>query len=118
MISTPAAILQVGVGLLFVIGLMFLLAWLARRMRLVPGGHYAGSLKILAVLPLGNREKLALVQVGEQQLLLGITPQQIQCLYQLEQPLDLPVKPNSPAFAGLLQQWKNKTRQTESDHDT
>lgn len=45
-----------------------------------------GTLKILASLSLGTKEKLLLVQVGEEQLLLGATNQSISILHRLDQP--------------------------------
>ncbi|MDR9466749.1 flagellar biosynthetic protein FliO [Marinospirillum sp.] len=100
--------LKVTLGLLVVLTLMFALAWLAKRMRLVPGGSHGHALKVLAVLPLSNRERLALVQVGEQQLLLGVTAHQINCLHQLETPLDIKSTGGHSGFSQLLQQWKDK----------
>jgi len=100
--------LKVSLGLLVVLTLMFVLAWLAKRMRLVPGGSHGHALKVLAVLPLSNRERLALVQVGEQQLLLGVTANQINCLHQLEVPLDIKSTAGQSGFSQLLQQWKDK----------
>lgn len=43
------------------------------------------NLKILSSLSLGAKEKLLLVQVGEEQLLLGATGQKISFLHRLEQ---------------------------------
>ncbi|SFC17410.1 flagellar protein FliO/FliZ [Marinospirillum celere] len=98
--------LQVTLGLLVVIGLMLFLAWLAKRMRLVPGGSHHNALKVLAVLPLSNRERLLLVQVGEQQLLLGVTANQINCLHELDKPLDIASRQGQAGFSQLLNQWK------------
>jgi len=102
--------LQVTLGLVVVIALMFALAWLARRMRLVPGASHNHALKVLAVLPLSNRERLALVQVGDQQLLLGVTANQINCLHELEKPIDIKPGDRQPGFAQLLNQWKAKNQ--------
>ena len=45
-------------------------------------------MRVIASLPVGCKEKLLVVKVGEQQLLLGVTPQQVNFLYRLEEPLD------------------------------
>ena len=45
-------------------------------------------MKVIATLPLGYKEKLMVVKVGGQQLLVGVTPQQVNFLYRLEEPLD------------------------------
>ena len=90
--------------LVVVVGLIFFLAWLAGKSRALPlnGGH-GEQLKTLAVLPLGIKEKVAVVQVGEKQLVLGITPQQINCLAELDEPLSTPdTTAQALSFSDLL----------------
>ncbi|TNC91015.1 MAG: hypothetical protein CSH36_11460 [Thalassolituus sp.] len=60
-----------------------------------------GKLKMLAVLPLGTKEKIAVIQAGDQQLVVGITAHQITTLATLDTPLE--VSENQPAsFAEIL----------------
>ena len=80
-------LLQWLVSCFLVIGLILALAWLLKKSRLVPA-LAQNQLRVISVLPLGNREKLLVVKVGEQQLLIGVTPQQVNFLYRLETPLD------------------------------
>lgn len=76
-------------GLLLVVSLIFLLGWLVRRLQLVP--RQAGQvIQVLANQPLGPRERLVLVQVGEQQLLLAFCHGQITPLHVLETPVVIP----------------------------
>ncbi|MCS3458310.1 flagellar biosynthetic protein FliO [Aeromonas sp. BIGb0445] len=72
---------------LMVIGLILVLGFLLKKSKLTQaiGG---GQMKVIASLPLGYKEKLLVVKVGEQQFLLGVTPQQVTFLHRLEQPLD------------------------------
>ncbi|MGE6107240.1 flagellar biosynthetic protein FliO [Aeromonas sobria] len=72
---------------LMVIGLILVLGFLLKKSKLTAqlGG---GQMKVIASLPLGYKEKLLVVKVGEQQLLIGVTPQQVNFLYRLEEPLD------------------------------
>ena len=66
-------LVQLLLGLLLVIGLIFLLAWLVRRVQqIVPRGGQV--IKVLATQALGPRDRLVLVQVGNEQVLLGLTP--------------------------------------------
>jgi flagellar protein FliO/FliZ len=85
--ATPSvAMAQVFFGLVLVVGTIFALAWLSRRL----GGALPGngkSMKILAVLPLGTKEKIVLVEVGGQQLMLGVTPGQINTLQVFAEPV-------------------------------
>ncbi len=46
------------------------------------------ALKVVTSLHLGTKEKIVVVQVGEKQLLLGVTSSQITVLETLEQPFD------------------------------
>jgi len=113
--STGALATRVFLGLVLVLALMFALAWLAKRMRLAPGAiGSAGVIRTLAVSSLGNREKLLLVQVGEEQLLLGVTSQQITLLHELKTPIDLEKSATKPAFSQFMQHWlvKNKAAAT------
>lgn len=75
--------------LLIVVGCILLLAWLLNKSKLGAGfsGQSHSQLKIVAVVPLGLKEKIAVLQVGEQQVLVGITPHSINYLTELEQPL-------------------------------
>jgi len=79
---------QVSLGLLFVLGLIVGLAWLFRRFG---QSQYAvkGDLKVIAGVHLSTREKVVLLQVGKQQILLGVAPGRVNTLHVLEQPLEL-----------------------------
>ena len=69
-------------GLLLVIGLIFLLAWLLRRVQqLNPRGNQA--IKLISSHALGPRERLVLVQVGSEQVLLGLSAGRIAPLHVL-----------------------------------
>ena len=46
-----------------------------------------GLLKVVAGLPLGTRERIIVLQVGEEQLLLGLSPGRIEKLHTLAEPL-------------------------------
>lgn len=79
-------LLQLTFGLIFVIGMIFAFAWAMRRyMRLQ--NSVSGGLQIIGGLSMGVRERLVLVQVGEQQLLLGVTPTTITTLHVLDTPV-------------------------------
>lgn len=70
-----------------VLGLIFLLAWFLRRLRLVPGAR-GGNLGVVTALAVGTKEKLVLVQVGDEQLLIGVTPNNVNLVYKLPTPLN------------------------------
>lgn len=78
---------KVVLMLAIVIGVILLLAWLLNKSRSLNVLGQTGIIKTLAVMPLGIKEKIALVQVGNKQLILGITAQQINCLGVLDPPI-------------------------------
>ena len=79
-------LVQLIVGLLFVLLCIVVLAWLARRMNRFQSSSN-GALQVLGGISMGARERVVLVQVGTTQLLLGVAPGRINMLHQLEQPL-------------------------------
>ncbi|HEC12143.1 MAG TPA: flagellar biosynthetic protein FliO [Acidiferrobacteraceae bacterium] len=82
-----AGLLQLSLGLLAVLATIGLCAWLFRRLsRFQPGAQSA--LHIEAGLSLGARERVVLMRVGSQRLLLGVAPGRIQTLYVLEEGLE------------------------------
>ncbi|GAA5316919.1 MAG: flagellar biosynthetic protein FliO [Candidatus Pelagadaptatus aseana] len=77
---------QVVVALMFVVAMIFALAWFFKKMG---HGSLVGSqhIKLVANMPLGTRERIALVEVGDKQLLLGITAHQINTLHSFDEPV-------------------------------
>ncbi len=62
-------------GLALVIGLILFLAYMTKRLKLVSANY--GGIKTISATPLGQKEKLVLVELEGQQYLLGVTSQQI-----------------------------------------
>lgn len=91
--------LQVVLGLFLVVGLIIALAWVARRFgRFSVAG--AGALRILGGLSIGQRERVVLIQVGEQQILLGVAPGRVQTLHVLAQPITPPAANTGSGHGG------------------
>ena len=89
-----------GLGsLLFVLIVIFSLAWLLKMTRLVNPGQ--GQMNVIASLTLGSKEKIMVVEVAQEQFLLGVTAGQINLLTKLETPLTKP-KGQEPAFASQI----------------
>lgn len=95
-------------GLLLVVGLIFLLAWLLRRVQHL-GPRDAQAIKLISTRSLGPRDRLVLVQVGGEQILLGMSPGRITPLHVLKEPIKLPdAEPASPEFAQRLMELLGK----------
>jgi flagellar protein FliO/FliZ len=91
------AVAQGLLSLLCVVGLILLLGWLLRgRLRpLRASGRH--SLQVLAQLALGARERIVVVQVGEEQLLVGVSPGGLRTLLVLSRPLQVETGVAAPA---------------------
>lgn len=117
--SAPATgryLVSLTLGLLAIVGLIFALAWLVKRMgqgSFVNNNH----LKILAVMPLGTRERLVIVQAGEQQLLLGITASQINTLHVFPEPVIQPDAPTPSDFGKKMLAILQKNNHSPSASD-
>ena len=86
--ASMSNLVEVTLGLLTVLGLIFAVAWIVKRY-----GSFnttaGGSLKIVGGLSLGQKERVMLVQVGEKQILLGVAPGRVETLHVLEEPIDV-----------------------------
>ncbi|WP_122034136.1 flagellar biosynthetic protein FliO [Aliivibrio sp. EL58] len=98
-------------SLVFVIALILFFAWLLKRMR-VPGvvGGSGSAMSIVKQLPVGTKERIAVVQVGEEQFLIGITSQNINMLSKLEKPLEISESKLAPFSAQLSQLMKKDAK--------
>ncbi|MDG1580325.1 flagellar biosynthetic protein FliO [Pseudomonas sp. GOM6] len=119
--TTPLASTDVGsqlvqlmLGLLVVVALIFALAWLLRRVQQIgPRGNQA--IKLVASQALGPRDRLLLVQVGGEQILLGISAGRITPLHVLREPVSLgDAEPATPEFAQRLMELLGKDQKDKS----
>ncbi|MEN5226323.1 MULTISPECIES: flagellar biosynthetic protein FliO [Pseudomonas] len=116
-VATPATapgslggqLAQMVFGLLLVVGLIFFLAWLLRRMQstAVKGGQV---IEIVGSRAIGPRDRLLLVQVGKEQILIGHTPGSIEALHVLAEPVEVPenARQATPEFAQRLMELMGK----------
>lgn len=87
-------LLRVAGGLIAVVALFLAAIWLLKRLQ--PGQRAAaGPIRVLSTLHLSPRDRLLLVQVGTQQLLLGSSAQGLHCLHVLPEPVTAPPAPGA-----------------------
>lgn len=72
---------QTAFWLLVIVALILAMGWLARRFSTLANLNSQGRMKVLATLPVGNRERVVLIQVGQQCLLLGVAPNKVNTLH-------------------------------------
>lgn len=102
-------LLTVMAGLAFVLLLVFGCGWFVKRFSGM-GGKSGGAIKVVSVLPVGARERIAVVEVGGQQLLLGVTAQQITTLHTFDEPVvDTAHVKNNSEFAQKLHQMMSRS---------
>jgi len=108
----------VVLGLLGIVTFLFALAWLVRRMN--PSALMGGqSMKVLSGLSVGPREKIILVDVGGQQILLGVAPGRVSYLKEFPESLTTSGSDNNQGrdFSKKLKHFMNKniTESAQSD---
>lgn len=80
------SLMQVTLSLLLVLAVVFGAAWLTRRVRGL--GRFGNeALKVVTEVAVGTKERVVLVQVGKQQLLLGVAPGRVNTLHVLDEPV-------------------------------
>jgi flagellar protein FliO/FliZ len=78
--STGGSLLQTALALLFVIGLMLGLAWLTKRFGPRNFGGANSNVKLVGTLSVGTRERILVVEVGEQWIVVGASPGRMNAL--------------------------------------
>lgn len=73
--------------------------WLLKRLQTLRPAA-GGTLQLNGQLALGPRERVVLVQVGDRELVLGVTPQQITLLAEQAAEIDDSPRPARPADTG------------------
>lgn len=80
-------LLKLTGGLILVVAAIFILAWLVKKMNLTPQSQ-TGLIKVVAGLNLGTRERVVLLEVGGEQILVGLCPGRMEKLHTLATPVD------------------------------
>jgi len=108
-------LMQLVLGLGLVVALIFGLAWLLRRVqRTGPAGNQV--IELVGSRALGPRDRLVLVQVGNEQVLLGVSPGSITALHVMNEPVHVPQTQNAtPEFARRLMEVLGKTGQKDKN---
>ncbi len=75
-------LLKLTLGLGFILLLIFILAWAMKKMQLTQHSQN-GLIKIISAISVGHRDRIALIQVGDEQILVGLTPGRMEKLHTL-----------------------------------
>ncbi|HHK9552629.1 flagellar biosynthetic protein FliO [Enterobacter sichuanensis] len=110
--ATGSILMSVSGALALILLLLVVLAWAARRSGLARRLNDAqGNMTLVATQSLGPRERLVMVDVGDQRLVLGVTASQITCLATQPRPENAP-QASAPAatFPLMLEKLRQKYR--------
>ncbi len=116
-IAPPPAVgagsmLQFGLGLAIVLGLIVAAGWFMKRFSLGPSA--SGLIKVIAGAAVGQRERVVVVEIGETWMVLGVAAGRVNALHTMPR-RDITTAPGSahgaPAgFAGWLKDTMEKRR--------
>ncbi len=100
-------------NLVLVIGAIVAAAWIVARLRQhVPGG--SGEVRVVASCALGQRERVLVVALGDEQIVVGVSAQGLVRLHEMREPLPEPPTPAVVPFASRLQALRKQPTSEES----
>lgn len=106
---------QILLSLAFVVLIIFIGAWMLKRLGRV-NGLVSKDMRVLGNMAIGQRERILLLQVGKEQLLIGVTSSRISLLHELKEPIEVhDSSPVNSAFAQRLQEAIANRKKPEND---
>ncbi len=116
-LNTQDQLIQVSLSLVAVLAVIYALAWFIKRNRGIQG--LTGlPMKTLAVLPMGVKEKIVLIEVGGKQLLLGLTAHNINTLASFDEPILVIKDKNPKSFSDRLKDIMSQVKQDNAQEDS
>lgn len=95
---------QIVISLALVLGAIVLLAFLYKKLQLkMPGSKH---FKVIATLPVGQKERLLVIEIQGKQRVIGVTPHSVNFLFELEN--SLPEEKLASDFHTQLQSFLKK----------
>lgn len=85
--AVPLNLLNLILGVVFLLLLVGGAWWLLRRMGGMQWPAQRAAMKVLASLPVGPRERVVLIEIAGQQWLLGVAPGQVSLLQKFDEPV-------------------------------
>ena len=95
-------VISLGASMIIIVGIILVLGWIYSRSRVIGGGN-SDVINVIATRALGPKERLLVVEVADQQLLVGITASDVQTLHVFDKPVVVEKAARHGAgFAGRL----------------
>ncbi|MGH1441686.1 MAG: FliO/MopB family protein [Cellvibrionaceae bacterium] len=117
-VSYSANIMQMMMGLFFIVIMIFGVVWLMKKVG-YQGYSASGLIKVKSCLPISTKEKILLIEVGGEQVLVGTAPGFIGHIKTIDKPIKdsseaaFPTPPAASAFADKLKKILNKNEMIE-----
>ena len=94
--STPD-FLRMVMSLLVVLGVIFLLAFVVKKLKITPNSQK--YIRSVASLSVGQKERVVVIEVNDEQFMIGVTAHSVNLLHKLEQPINVEKKSESDKAA-------------------
>ena len=105
--GSAGSLLQVLLGLIVVLGLMAGSAWLIRRLGLSKLASQS-TVKVVGGVSVGSRERILVVEVADQWIVVGVAPGRVNTLTTMEKQ-NLPAQPDTMPVATNFSAWLKQT---------
>ncbi|HZP85926.1 MAG TPA: flagellar biosynthetic protein FliO [Burkholderiales bacterium] len=107
--GATGGLLQAVLGLAVVLALIWGAAWIMRRLQPNIGGAQ-GALKLVASQAVGQRERIVVVEIADQWLVVGVAPGNVNAIASLSKGTLPPPVPVTNTFASLLARARGDSR--------
>ncbi len=113
---SATSLVQMIIALIFVLVAVVMLGWFSKRF-IGASRSSGGKIKILSGTSVGSREKLMLIQVGEEQMLIGVAPGRVSKLHHFDSPVVevADADPKLTPFALKLHQFMKKSQSKKKE---
>ncbi|MEQ8408528.1 MAG: flagellar biosynthetic protein FliO [Gammaproteobacteria bacterium] len=111
-LSGSSSVLQMLLGLFMVIAIIIGLSLAVKKFNMFPTGA-PGAIKIISGLALSNKDRILLLQVGDEQILVSASPGQVRKVHELRTPVAVETNQASDEaknFANILNAVKQRVK--------
>ncbi len=105
--ASTGSLLQVAFGLIVVLALMAGAAWILKRMGMTGAGGTSVA-KVVGGVSVGNRERVVVVEVADQWIVVGVAPGRVNALSTMAKQ-EFPAATTSPADEKNFSAWLKQT---------
>ncbi len=112
--TSPAGMLQVMLGLILVLGVLVVIAWSVKKIGVGKQAN-GGAIKIVGGIHVGNRERIMVIEVANEWIVVGVTSASITALSTMPKQEGATLSPSLPLaknFSSWLQQTIEKRKAT------